>query len=180
MAKKKNNYLVISALGADRPGIVNDLSSVILESNCNIVDSRMSMLGGEFAVILMISGNWNDVAKLEDRLPKIQKKLDLVISNKRTEERGKKTGLVPYEVDVISIDRPGIMFQLANFFSSRDINIEEVNTNSYAAAHTGTPMFATSMIVDLPGSVSVAGLREEFLDFCDEHNMDAAIEAVKG
>ncbi|MDH5435170.1 MAG: glycine cleavage system protein R [Gammaproteobacteria bacterium] len=180
MAKKKSNYLVISALGADRPGIVNDLSSVILESNCNIVDSRMSMLGGEFAVILMISGNWNDVAKLEDRLPKTQKKLDLVISHKRTEERAKKTGLVPYEVDVISIDRPGIMFQLSNFFSSRNINIEEVNTNSYAAAHTGTPMFATSMIVDLPGDVSVAGLREEFLDFCDEHNMDAAIEAVKG
>ncbi|MDH5191805.1 MAG: glycine cleavage system protein R [Gammaproteobacteria bacterium] len=180
MAKKKNNYLVISALGADRPGIVNDLSSIILENQCNIVDSRMSMLGGEFAIILMISGNWNDVAKLEDKLPQIQKKLGLVIAHKRTEERSQKTGLVPYEVEVISIDRPGIMFQLANFFSTRDINIEEVNTNSYAAAHTGTPMFATSMIVDIPANVSVTSLREEFLDFCDEHNMDAAIEALKG
>jgi len=180
MTKKKSNFLVISALGADRPGIVNDLSSIILESKCNIVDSRMSMLGGEFAIILMISGNWNNVAKLEDKLPQTQKKLGLVISYKRTEERRQKTGLIPYEVEVISIDRPGIMFELANFFSSREINIEEVSTNSYAAAHTGTPMFATSMIVDIPGDISVAGLREEFLDFCDEHNMDAAIEAVKG
>ena len=180
MSKKKNNYLVISAVGADRPGIVNDLSEIILDHDCNIIDSRMIMLGGEFAVLLMISGNWNNVAKLEDKLTNLQKKLGLAITHKRTEERHPKTNLVPYEVEVITIDHPGIVFQLANFFSTREINIEEVNTNSYSAPHTGTPMFSVNMVVDVPSTVSIAALREEFLDFCDEHNMDAAIETTKG
>ena len=60
-------YFVISALGDDRPGIVNDLSRVILDCGCNIEDSRMSVLGGEFALILMTSGSWDGVAKLEQQ-----------------------------------------------------------------------------------------------------------------
>ena len=57
-----NTLLVISALGDDRPGIVNDLSTVILEYGCNIADSRMSVLGGEFALILLVAGNWDSSA----------------------------------------------------------------------------------------------------------------------
>ena len=52
----KNNYLVISALGKDHPGIVNTLTKTILNHGCNIVDSRMTVLGGEFAIIMLISG----------------------------------------------------------------------------------------------------------------------------
>ena len=48
------NYLVVSALGEDRPGLVNELSRVILECDCGIVDSRMTILGGEFAILLLI------------------------------------------------------------------------------------------------------------------------------
>ncbi|HDJ86419.1 MAG TPA: glycine cleavage system protein R, partial [Chromatiales bacterium] len=42
-----NNLLVVSALGQDRPGIVNELSLAILNCGCNIEDSRMTVLGGE-------------------------------------------------------------------------------------------------------------------------------------
>ncbi|HDO34642.1 MAG TPA: glycine cleavage system protein R, partial [Chromatiales bacterium] len=58
-----NNLLVVSALGQDRPGIVNELSLAILNCGCNIEDSRMTVLGGEFAVILLVSGNWSTIAK---------------------------------------------------------------------------------------------------------------------
>lgn len=173
------NYLVISAIGVDKPGIVNDLSMTVMEQNCNIEDSRMIMLGGEFAVILLVSGVWNDIAKLEDNIGQLQRKLDLTISTKRTEGRRPRNNLVPYEIEAISVDQPGIVYQLANFFSTRDINIEELNTSSYAAAHTGTPMFAINMIVDIPMDTHIAGLRDQFMDFCDEINLDAVIEAVK-
>lgn len=173
------NYLVISAIGADKPGIVNDLSMTVMEHNCNIEDSRMIMLGGEFAVILLVSGAWNDIAKLEDSTGLLQKKLDLTITSKHTESRKSRSNLVPYEIEAISIDQPGIVYQLANFFSTRNINIEELNTSSYAAAHTGTPMFAINMIVDIPVDTHIAGLRDQFMDFCDEINLDAVIETVK-
>ena len=62
--------LVISALGEDRPGIVDELSELILDAGCNIEDSRATVLGGEFAVMLLVSGRWNAVAKLETGLPR--------------------------------------------------------------------------------------------------------------
>lgn len=173
-------HLVISAVGADKPGIVNGLSKAILESGCNIVDSRMTVLGGEFAIILLVSGNWNAVAKLENTLPNLGKRLDLSITSKRTEQRKPASNLLPYAVDVVSIDHPGIVYNLANFFSSREINIQDLVTTSYSAAHTGTPMFSVHMIVNIPSDMHIAALREEFMDFCDELNLDAVIEPVKG
>ena len=55
--KKMDEYLVISVLGTDKPGIINQLASVVLDNECNILDTRMTVLGEEFALIMMISGN---------------------------------------------------------------------------------------------------------------------------
>lgn len=173
------SYLVLTALGKDRPGIVDQLSMSIMDCGCSIVDSRMTVLGGEFAVILMISGKWNELAKLEDSLPAHQSRLDMIISAKRTETGKRHNNLMPYNIEVISIDHPGIVHDIASFFSVREINIHELATNQYAAAHTGTPMFALNMIIDIPSATRIATLREEFLDFCDDLNMDAVMEPIK-
>jgi glycine cleavage system transcriptional repressor len=174
------NLLVISALGEDRPGIVNDLSKSIADSGCNIEDSRMTVLGGDFAIILLVSGKWNELAKLESCLPSVGRRLGLLLNTKRTEPPPRRGDMLPYAVEVVSIDHPGIVHQLANFFSSREINIRDMATASYAAAHTGTPMFSVQMTVDVPAGTHIAGLREEFMDFCDQLNLDAIMEPVKG
>lgn len=174
-----DNYLVITALGQDRPGIVGQLSEAVLDSGCNIIDSRMTVLGGEFAVILMAGGKWNQLAKLEDSLPALGKRLDLTVIHKRTSDANLDDNLMPYTVEVITLDQPGIVFRLSSFFASRNINIQELNTTRYAAAHTGTPMFALSLTANVPASVHVATLRDEFLDFCESQNMDATLEPSK-
>lgn len=176
----KKNLLVISALGKDRPGIVDQLSGAVHGMGCNILDSRMMVLGGEFAVLMLIEGNWNTLAKLEDALPSLQNRLDLVITSKRTEERQPSSELLPYAVDVVSLDHPGIVHSLAGFFSERSINIEELVTSSYAAAHTGTPMFSVHMSVGIPANIHIASLRDEFMEFCDSMNLDAVLEPIKG
>jgi len=174
------NQLVISALGQDRPGLVDELSRWILDSGCNIADSRMMVLGGEFAVLLLVTGNWNSIAKLESQLGGVQDRLGMTITLKRTEPRPRNGDFLPYAVDVVALDHPGIVHNLANFFSARNINIQDLSTASYAAAHTGTPMFSVHMILDVPADTHIASLREEFLDFCDRLNLDAVIEPVKG
>ena len=173
------NYLVITALGEDRPGIVNKLSACVVDCGCNIVDSRMTVLGGEFAVMLLVSGKWNELTRLEDTLKAQRDALDLIITTKRTQPSRLSKDLMPYVVEVISIDHPGIVYQLANFFSTRDINIQEMNTTRYAAAHTGTPMFAMHITANIPAGTHVATLRDEFLDFCEAQNLDATIEPMK-
>ena len=176
----KDNYLVISALGADRPGIVDQLSKAVYELDCNIADSRMTVLGGEFAILLLVQGPWNKLAKLEDQIDELQQELELTIICKRTERREPGKNLLPYMVDVVSLDHPGIVYSLASFFSRRNINIEDMSTTGYAAAHTGTPMFNVHMSVGIPADIHIAALREEFMDFCDSMNLDAVLEPIKG
>lgn len=173
------NYLVISALGKDGPGIVDKLSLAILDAGCSVFDSRMTVLGGEFAIIMLVSGKWNELVKLEDQLPSLETRLGLNLNSRRTEAEPNHQELITYTVEVIAIDHPGIVHQIAGFFSARSINIRELNTSRYAAAHTGTPMFSLTMTVDIPTTVRIAPLREEFLDFCDDLNMDAVIEPIK-
>jgi len=174
-----SKQLVIAAVGEDRPGLVDALSGWILDSGCNIADSRMTVLGGEFAVLLLADGPWNSLAKLEDHLPQIQSKLGMSISLKRTEGKRAEGDFLPYAVDVVALDHPGIVHNLASFFSQRKINIQDLSTANYAAAHTGTPMYSVHMSLDVPADTHIAGLREEFLDFCDRLNLDAVIEPVK-
>lgn len=176
----QKTYLVISTLGEDRPGIVNALSSAVVEHGCNIEDSRMTVLGGEFAAILLVEGKWNTLAKVENTLPELERQLGLTIMSKRTGERTAEANLLPYAVDVISMDHPGIVSNLAGFFAERNINIEDMATSTYAAAHTGTPMFAVHITIGIPADLHIAALREEFMDYCDGLNLDAVLEPLKG
>ncbi|MGD1983392.1 MAG: glycine cleavage system protein R [Chromatiaceae bacterium] len=176
----KNSHLVISALGKDRPGIVDTLARAIYELDCNISDSRMTVLGGEFAILLLVDGPWNRLAKLEDQVPELQDRLDLTITTRQTGERSPEANLLPYAVDVVALDHPGIVYSLASFFSDRQINIEDMVTSSYAAAHTGTPMFSVRMTIGIPADIHIAALRDEFMDFCDSMNLDAVLEPIKG
>jgi glycine cleavage system transcriptional repressor len=176
----KKTYLVISALGKDHPGIVNRLSKAIAEHGCNIEDSRMAVLGGEFAAMLLVEGKWNTLAKVENVLPELESELDMTIVAKRTGERTSARNLIPYGVEVVSMDHPGIVNSLAGFFAEREINIEDMVTASYAAPHTGTAMFSVHMTVGIPSEMHIAGLREEFMDYCDALNLDAVLEPLKG
>jgi glycine cleavage system transcriptional repressor len=173
------NHFVISALGNNRPGLVHQLSKAVKDCGCNILDSRMAVLGGEFAVIMLLAGTWDAIAKIESMIPRLEDSLDLTLISRRTEVREKVANLMPYAVEVVASDRPGIVHDIAQFFSSRDINIEELFTGSYAAAHTGTPMFSLHVTISVPTNTSIAALRGEFMDLCDQLNLDAVMEPVK-
>jgi glycine cleavage system transcriptional repressor len=171
--------IVISAIGTDRTGVVQDLTKVILACGGNIEESRMTTLGREFAMLLLVSGNWHTLGRLEQGLDKLRASSDLTISVKETDEKAPEVNRMPYAVDIVALDQQGIVFNLANFFASRDIEIADVATRSYAAAHTGAPMFAVQMAVNVPSTIHVAQLRDEFLELCDRLNLDAILEPVK-
>ena len=172
-------HLAVSAIGSDRTGMVHELTRVISESGGNISESRMASLGTEFAMLLLVSGNWHALAKLETELKRLADTSNLSIHLKRTEPRTPRTDMLPYSIDVVCLDQSGIVSGLSGFFATRGIDIAEVSTRSYPAAHTGAPMFAVQMIVNVPSRIHVAHLREEFMEFCDSLNLDAILEPVK-
>jgi glycine cleavage system transcriptional repressor len=174
-----SQLIVLSAIGTDRTGIVQDISEVVLACGGNIEESRMTTLGAEFATLMLVSGNWHTLDKLERSLEKLGKNDNLTVTIRKTDVRPSKEDRMPYAVDVVSLDTPGIVFSLANFFASRKIEIADVATRRYAAAHTGAPMFAVQMAVNIPASVNLAQLRDEFLELSDRLNLDAILEPVK-
>jgi glycine cleavage system transcriptional repressor len=173
-----SQLIVLSAIGTDRTGVVQDITKVIMACSGNIEESRMTTLGNEFAMLMLVSGNWATLGKLERELEKLGAD-DLTFTIRKTGERQVKEDRMPYAVDVVSLDQEGIVFGLANFFASHDIEIADVATRSYAAAHTGAPMFAVQMAVNVPSSVHIAQLRDEFHELCDRLNLDAILEPVK-
>ncbi|MGA8147219.1 MAG: glycine cleavage system protein R [Gallionellaceae bacterium] len=175
----QSNYLVITASGEDKVGLVDRLSSKITESGCNIEESRMAVLGGQFALIMLLSGPWNALSKLEGQMGQLGVQLGLTIIHKRTQKRERTQPAVPYSVEVVAMDHPGIVRDLAAFFSRNGINIEELQTDTYPAPHTGTAMFSVTMTVGIHADVHIPTLRGNFLDYCDDLNLDASFEPVR-
>src|ERR1700687_1236536 len=56
-------WVALSAIGRDRPRIVADLPELIYECDCNLEDSSMTILGSEFAVLLLLTGEGEDVER---------------------------------------------------------------------------------------------------------------------
>jgi len=139
----------------------------------------MTSLGAEFAVLMLISGNWHTPTKLEKALEKLSKDHNLSINLKKTGDRSDHEDCVPYGVDVVCLDQTGIVFNLSEFFATRKIEISDLLTRSYAAPHTGAPMFSIQMAVSIPASMPIAQLRDDFHDLCERLNLDSILEPVK-
>lgn len=170
--------LVISALGADRPGIVDELSNIIYDHELNIEDSRMTVLGGEFAILLLVSGELASLDAMQSQIPEIEQSLQMSLLVKPTSKSDPAVDTIPYSVEVAALDHPGIVSNIASFFSERNINIVNLQTESYAAPHTGSPMFALHMTIGIPATSNIAQLRDAFLDTCDALNLDAELKNI--
>lgn len=167
--------LAVTAIGPDRAGVVRDLSQAVTSAGGSIRESRMIALGAEFAVLMLVSGNWHTVNKLQAQLQALDEQSGLTVTVRETRARATESS-APYLIDVVTLDHEGIVFGLSHFFAARDLDIAEVSTRRYNAPHTGATMFSVQMTVSIPRHIHVATLRDEFLEYCDEHNLDAVME----
>jgi len=105
----------------------------------------MASLGTEFAMLLLVSGNWHALAKLETELKRLAETQQPQHSPEayRAACRAPRTCSRTQSMWSVSI-RPASFSGLSGFFSSRGIDIAEVSTRSYPAAHTGAPMFSVA------------------------------------
>lgn len=173
------NYLAVAVLGEDRPDMIDALTQAVSDSKCDIVDSRMTVLGEQRGMLLMVRGNWNTLTRLETQLQKLERQLELGIVCRRTGDYRDQSTLRPYAAEVNALDQPGVVQGVTGFFTSRSIWVEDLATRTYRVPHTGTPMFNLNLIIGVPSRIHIGALREEFLDFCDEHNWDAVLEPLK-
>jgi glycine cleavage system transcriptional repressor len=173
--------LAITVLGEDRSDLIVELTRTIKDCKCSILESRMTELGTQFAGHVLVEGNWNHIVRLESSLDIQANRIGLKISTLRTKDQDtpeEQQGL-PYAIDVFATDQLNNIHELSVFLANRQIKIVDLSTSRYPAPFSGTPLFLAHMIVKIPLGMRIITLRDEFLDFCDQQNLDAILEPVK-
>lgn len=173
---QKEQFLVITAMGQQTTALATLLTKLCLEHRCLIVSSRMSRHGTCTALLLQISGNWDALARLETSLPALAKREQFTLSMSRSKPLEERPQALPYNVFVTAAQRPELVAELCTFFQQLEIELEELLSFTYMAQHTGTPMLNLTLTIAIPAKTQLSWLREQFLDFCDELNLDAVIE----
>lgn len=173
--------LAVTVLGANRPDLIVELTRAIKDCKCTILESRMTELGKEFAGHLLVEGNWNHIARLENALESLANRYTLKVATLRAQEREEpeEDNTLPYAVDIFATDQINNIHDLSAFLADRNIDILDLSSSRYPAPFTGSPLFLAHMIVKIPAGMRIVSLRDEFLDFCDQLNLDAILEPVK-
>ncbi len=141
--------LIITAIGSDRTGIVSELSSIITTHGGNVEESRMSRLGSDFAIIMLVSVSTDWEESLEVALQSIN---DLTISTKLTQiqEIGDNK---KYKIGLHGADNEGIVKVLSKYLAEKSINVLEMETHISHAPISGTPLFNLNASVSVPNDV---------------------------
>lgn len=172
--------LAITVLGEDRPDLIVEITRAIKDCKCTILESRMTELGHEFAGHLLVEGNWNHIVRLESAFEVLANRFALKINVLRGREpEDREDSTLPYAIDIFATDQINSIHELSAFLTGRNIKILDLSTSRYPAPFSGTPLFLAHMVVKIPTEMRIVSLRDEFLDFCDQQNLDAILEPVK-
>lgn len=177
MADKE--HLILTAVGPDRVGLVEKISEFISRHECNIEDSKMAVFCGEFAVILLISGDGANLVKIGRDYRAIETETGLAISIKTPSARTPSQAMLPYKLTASCMDHPGIVYRISNALSSLGVNIESMETKTYAAPVSGTPIFQLEANIAVPTRTNINHLRERFAEIQREENIDIDLAPAK-
>jgi len=173
-----SEFAVITAVGSDRVGIVDDVTNAFVDQKCNIEESRMAVLGGEFAMILLVSGEPAALVRLRERIDATGDDLGLTITVKSTSSPDAPSGARPYLLESISLDEPGIVHSITSLLRRFQINIEDLETDTTSAPWTGAPMFVMKSRISVPATVSIVELREEIERLAEERDLDIKMAPI--
>jgi glycine cleavage system transcriptional repressor len=169
-------YVVLTAVGRDHPGIVNSLSSLITGAGANIEDSRMAILGGEFAMILLVSGSPEAIERTKAVAGQVERELELRCIVKETSPAQPPSDYLPYRIEVDGADRPGIVQAIAAILADRGINVASLASRVTHAPFSATPMFVLEASLQVPSKTVLAELRSQLASTCEEENLDFRLE----
>jgi len=141
-------YLVLTAIGEDKPGLVESLAEVIADNSGNWLESSMSQLAGKFAGILRVSVNDSEADQLISALDGISDQLTLVIERANSEVEIESPQTV--ELNLIGNDRPGIIREFSHALASLSVNVEQLSTECISAPMSSDILFKAKANLKVP------------------------------
>ncbi|MCH8029365.1 MAG: hypothetical protein IH874_05490 [Candidatus Dadabacteria bacterium] len=171
-------YFSITSIGDDRPGIVAAVSEVIYKLGANIEDSSMTILKGQFAMILIVS--------MDDGLDKggfrgLREALGLHITVEELDRAQLDEHVVPsgtpHIISAIGTDKPGIVYGLSKLLSSKGINITDMSTKVIPGEDT--PVYTMVIEITVPAGIEIDKVEEELSELGRELSVDFSLREVE-
>jgi glycine cleavage system regulatory protein len=150
--------LVVTVIGKDRPGLVEEISAVVEETGGNWVESRMSRLAGEFAGILRVSVPAEQADALTRGLEALEPRGLRVVVERGAEDVEQEGHVVVLEL--IGGDRPGIVHKISEALAARNVNVDELNTECEGAPWSGDTLFKATARLRAPSDLDLDQLRK--------------------
>ena len=177
-------YLVVNILAENTNENIRKFSKLAKSSKCNVIDCHFKVMGQYLSAIFLFSGSWKDITKMENILTKLENECNIIIQKKRAEIEKLQADYMPYVIDIVGPGHANIMYDITDFIINSNLLIKKISTSTYEASWelcfpSDIKMFALHMIVHIPSNSSIATIRGEFTEFCDQFNLDTIMEPLK-
>eukprot|EP00271_Cylindrocystis_brebissonii_P022088 TRINITY_DN82_c0_g1_i1.p1 TRINITY_DN82_c0_g1~~TRINITY_DN82_c0_g1_i1.p1 ORF type:complete len:317 (+),score=46.47 TRINITY_DN82_c0_g1_i1:223-1173(+) len=153
--------LVVTASGPDRPGIVSRVSKCVLECGGNVEESRMARLAGDFSIIMLVSIDATTPQKAEELQQRLLQIQGLQVHSHWTEDdrcREKAPKRKFRRISLRGADNPGLVYNVAEYLASNNINIENLETATQEAPFGGSILFSMDGVITMPLHMSTSRL----------------------
>ena len=157
-------WFILSAIGRDRPGLAAELAQLVLDSDANLDDSRMTILGSDFAVILLCSATTADAHDaIAIGAKHLEREHGLTLLMRHLEEGPRPSLPAPehrlYRLEVAGTDKAGIVAGVCRVLAEHGANIAELSTRSRPGPG-GAPHYEMQILLEVPEALDVAALRD--------------------
>jgi len=165
--------LVITFVGVDRPGIVQDLTAMVHGQQGNWLESKMSRMAGKFAGVALIEVSREGLDALKEELQGIP---DVSVIVETTDAQDCDAGMLSYQLNIVGLDRQGILQEVTNELSRNSINVIDLETRVSSAPMSGDKMFHADASVLVPSSVDLIDLHDRLDAVADDLSVDILLE----
>jgi glycine cleavage system transcriptional repressor len=172
-------HFALSAIGRDRPGIVAEVTAVLLEHEVNVEDSQMSILRGHFAMMLIVAApDGLERDRLAADLDAVAAQLELEALSLRDVGELDATGPEPsHMVTVYGVDHPGIVHGTAAVLAERGVDITDLNTR--LMEEDGESLYVLMMEVALPAEVGAAEIEDALDDVATREGVEVTLRELE-
>jgi glycine cleavage system regulatory protein len=166
-----STYLVLTAIGVDRPGLVEELSTVITRYQGNWLEASMSRLAGQFAGIVRVAIPDDQVASLQGALRDMQ---DLKITT-ATSVTEPPVGGRKLKLALVGHDRIGIVREVTQVLARHSVNVEKLTTYTASAPMSAETLFHANAELRAIPALDARKLKSELEALSDDLMVDLTI-----
>jgi len=173
------NHFALTIVGRDRPGIVSQVTKILFDQGCNLADSSCSILGGQFAMILILGHPEFTSLESFGGAFKPLEETDLTVALRVLKPGGQTRSQIEGDICMISVygsDQPGIVYHVAEVLGEKQVNITDLNTKLVGSEER--PVYVMVIEATLPEGVEEEVVNNWLAPIRDELQIDITVRTI--